>query len=93
MGAAKGNNNNPNGRPVGAKNLVTRAAKEVILEFIDGNADRIHQWVNEIHDKDGAKDALNAYVALLEFAVPKLARTEQKVDGNLNHTFGWSKDE
>ena len=67
---------NPKGRPVGAKAKVTLAAKQAIVAFIDGNSTRIQEWVDEVHQENGAKDALNAYIALLEFAVPKLGRQE-----------------
>lgn len=69
---------NPNGRPVGIKNKVTRKAREAITAFIDETSEDIGGWVNEIYRDNGAKDALTAYVALLEFAIPKLARYDVK---------------
>ena len=63
------------GRPKGTPNKSTRHAREVIQEVIDGTAPRVQEWLNEIA-KTSPKDALSALTALLEFGVPKLARTE-----------------
>lgn len=59
MSAPKGNNNNPNGRPVGAVNKSTAHAREAISKFVDGNAERLSEWVEQIAkgtplvDRDG----------------------------------------
>lgn len=68
---------NPNaGRKPGVPNKVTAQARQAIADFIDLNAEKIQGWVDEVYQQDGAKEALASYLALLEFAVPKLARTE-----------------
>jgi hypothetical protein len=55
---------------------VTARTREAISAFADGNVHRLQSWLDEIHANDGAAAALAAYTRLLEFAVPKQARTE-----------------
>ena len=55
---------------------VTTQTREAISAFADGNAHRLQSWLDEIHANDGAGAALAAYTRLLEYAVPKQARTE-----------------
>lgn len=76
MAFPKGGKNPNAGRPAGIPNKVTMQAREAIANFIDINAAKIQGWVDEVYQQDGPKEALNSYVALLEFAVPKLARQE-----------------
>ena len=61
----------------------TIAAKEAITRLVDGNVGRVQQWLDEVYKQDGAKAALNCFSDLLEYAVPKLARTE--IDATLDH--------
>jgi len=64
------------GRPAGAKAKSTMKAKEMIASFIDGNADRLNQWLEEVYEQDGPKAAFNCFSDLIEYHVPKLARNE-----------------
>lgn len=48
MAAPKGNNNNPNGRPVGAVNKSTADARTAISKFVDGNSERLTGWLDQI---------------------------------------------
>jgi hypothetical protein len=66
------------GRPKGAINKSTKNAREAIARFIDGNADRLQGWLDEIAEdpKQGPKAALDCFRDLLEYHVPKLARVE-----------------
>jgi hypothetical protein len=75
------------GRPPGGVNKATREAREAIGLFVDGNAHRLQGWLDAI--ADGKKDDENKFVVLpnpvkafelfqsvIEYHVPKLARTE-----------------
>lgn len=64
------------GRPKGSQNKATVKAKEAIASFVDGNSERIQQWLEEIYEAKGADGALTAFMGFLEFHIPKLARTE-----------------
>jgi len=54
----------------------TLAAREAIARFVDGNADRLQEWLDQIAERDGPKAAFDCVVSLLEFHCPKLARRE-----------------
>ena len=43
---------------------------------MDGNAPRLTEWLEQIAAKDGPKASFACVVDLLEYHVPKLARTE-----------------
>jgi hypothetical protein len=64
------------GRPKGSKNKATRLAREAISQLVDGNVHRLQGWLDAIEQEEGPRAALTSFLALLEFAVPKLARTE-----------------
>ena len=71
----KGQKGGP-GRPKGLPNKATAAAREAIARFVDGNADRLQGWLDEIHAEKGAQAAFDCFTSLLEYHVPKLQRTE-----------------
>jgi hypothetical protein len=64
------------GRPKGLANKTTVAAREAIARFVDGNADRLQGWLDEIAADQGPAAAFKCFSDLLEYHVPKLARTE-----------------
>ncbi len=54
----------------------TQAAREAIARFVDGNADRLQDWLEEIARNDGPQAAFKCFMDVVEYHVPKLARTE-----------------
>ena len=68
--------NRGKGRVQGVPNKATKNAREAIARLVDDNADRIQGWLNEIEAEQGAKAALACFIDLIEYHVPKLARTE-----------------
>lgn len=78
----KGKTNNPNGRPKGVPNKSTELAREAIARFVDDNSQKLQGWLDEIA-KDSPKDAFNCVKDLMEYHLPKLARTDvQSLDKN-----------
>ena len=73
----KGQSGNPAGKRPGP-NRATKNAREAIAQFVDGNAARLQGWLDQIaaDPKHGPAAALRCVTDLLEFHVPKLARTE-----------------
>ena len=81
-------NLNRAGRPVGSSNKATSQAREAIAKFVDGNAYRMEEWLEKV--ATGVKDektdkwlvapnpekAFGMLQTVMEYHVPKLARTE-----------------
>lgn len=64
------------GRKPGVPNKATALAREAIATFVDGNAGRLQGWLDEIAAQEGAKVAFQCFMDVVEYHVPKLARTE-----------------
>ena len=64
------------GRPKGLQNKATIVAKEAIARFVDGNADRLQEWLDQIAVQDGPQAAFKCFSDLLEYHVPNLSRAE-----------------
>jgi len=65
-----------NGRPKGSKGKSSGKAREMIASFVDGNANRLNKWLDEVYKQDGPRAAFNCFSDLIEYHVPKLARNE-----------------
>jgi hypothetical protein len=63
-------------RPKGSPNKATQAAREAIARFVDGNAHQLQGWLDEIAEIDGPRAAYQCFMDVVEYHVPKLARTE-----------------
>jgi hypothetical protein len=85
--------NNPKGRPAGSPNKSTALAREAIARFVDGNAEKLQGWLDEIaaNEKLGPKVAFDCFMQVAEYHVPKLARVEQVGDAEkpVVHVFKW----
>ena len=63
------------GRPKGAPNKSTAAAREAIAKMAELNAPRFAIWLDEVAQKSPEK-ACDIYLRAIEYHIPKLARTE-----------------
>lgn len=74
----KGGKREGAGRPVGVPNKSTTKAREAFALFVENNSDRMQEWLDEIASdpKHGPKVAFDMLLAVSEYHVPKLARTE-----------------
>lgn len=73
------------GRPKGVANKATQNAREAIAGFVDGNADRLVGWLDQVAEED-PKEAFKCFMSVVEYHIPKLARvdntnTHQNPDG------------
>lgn len=64
------------GRKPGTPNKATQNAREAFALLVEGNVGRVQGWLDEIAQTDGPKAALQCFLDLTEYHVPKLARTE-----------------
>lgn len=72
---------NKGGRPKGVVNKTTANAREAIARFIDGNAHRLQGWLDQIAEEQGPEKAFRCFQDVIEYHVPKLARTEHTGEG------------
>lgn len=75
------------GRPKGLQNKATQEARKAIGMFVDKNSHRLQEWLDQVAqgvtDGDGnyvvppnPEKAFNMFQSVVEYHVPKLARTE-----------------
>ena len=71
------------GRVAGTPNKTTQQAREAIALFVDGNAHRLTEWLDEVANgipeadiKPNPAKAFELFQSVVEYHVPKLARTE-----------------
>ena len=79
------------GRPAGSPNKSTAMAREAIAKFVDGNAHKMEEWLVQVangvkNDEDkfivlpNPEKAFGMLQSVMEYHVPKLARTEMVGD-------------
>ena len=66
---------NSGGSRKGIPNKVTADARAAIARFVDANADRMQTWLDQVAAESPEK-AFNMLKDVIEYHVPKLARTE-----------------
>jgi hypothetical protein len=84
-------NLNRSGRPKGVPNKSTAMAREAIAQFVEGNAHKMQEWLEQV--AIGVKNEDNKFIVLpnpekafgmlqsvMEYHLPKLARTEHTGD-------------
>ena len=84
------------GRSAGTPNKVTAQAREAIAMFVDGNAHRLAEWLDQVANgnedtKPNPAKAFELFQSVVEYHVPKLARTEitGKDDGPVEMVVTW----
>lgn len=80
MAKAKGSEKT-GGRVAGTPNKATQEARQAIALFVDSNAHRLTEWLDAVatgaHDgKPNPAKAFELFQSVVEYHVPKLARTE-----------------
>jgi len=63
------------GRGKGTPNKATLAAREAIAKFVNDNAHRLQEWLDKIAADDPER-AFTLFQSVIEYHVPKLARSE-----------------
>jgi len=84
-------NLNRAGRPKGVPNKSTAMAREAIAQFVEGNAHKMQEWLEQVaigvknnEDKfivlPNPEKAFGMLQSVMEYHLPKLARTEHSGD-------------
>jgi hypothetical protein len=68
------------GRAPGTPNKATTDARKAIATFVDENAHRLTEWLDRVAEENPAK-AFELFQSVVEYHIPKLARTEHLGDG------------
>ncbi len=77
------------GRRKGSANKATLEAREAIAMFVQANAGRLQTWLDAIALDDPEK-AFQMFQSVIEYHVPKLARTEHAGDGGGPMDMHWT---
>lgn len=72
---AKGGKQPGAGRPKGTPNKRTATARRAIADFVEGNVHRLNKWLDQMAEED-PEAAFKAFMSVVEYHVPRLARTE-----------------
>ena len=64
------------GRKAGVGNKTTVEVREAIALIAQRNVDKFNTWLGQVADVDPYK-AADLYLKMIEYHIPKLARTEQ----------------
>lgn len=75
MGKFEKGHEKKGGRGPGAQNKATVEARDAIALFVQGNAHRLQEWLDAIA-KESPEKAFNLFQSVIEYHVPKLARSE-----------------
>ena len=70
------------GRPKGSKNRTSEALRLAIFNILEGQEDKVKEALCQLSTQSPAR-YLDAVVKLMEFAVPKLQRTESETKGSI----------
>ena len=81
------------GRSAKTPNKSDSRARAAIALFVETNSSRFQDWLEEIYQEHGAKEAFNCVTTLIEYHVPKLGRTEVAGDPDkpVKHVFEWEQ--
>ncbi len=58
----------------------TGRVRYALSQLAQGNVERVQKWLDAIEIVDGPKAAFELYLKMIEYCVPKLSRTEVKVE-------------
>lgn len=70
------------GRVAGTPNKATAKAREAFATFVEGNVSKMQEWLDAVANdpRQGPKVAFDLLLAVSEYHIPKLARTEHVGD-------------
>lgn len=78
-----GRSGNPNGKPKGAENKVTKELRGKITSIVNGQIDKVQTDLELLEPKD----RLNILLQLLKFCTPQLKAIEYEASAETNNPF------
>jgi hypothetical protein len=63
------------GRPAGVPNRATTQVREAFAALVEGNQSRLQEWLDRVA-AENPKNALDMYLRLAEFVLPKPQRVD-----------------
>jgi len=79
MGKFKEGNDKGKGRPKGAENKLTKEAREIFLETLEGEAPHIAEAFKKVRE-DNPRAYLDLFAKYAQYFVPKKTENTDKVD-------------
>ena len=64
----------------------TGRVRYALSQLAQNNVERIQDWLDAVALVDGPKAALELFLKMLEYSIPKLSRTEVKVEDSAGNT-------
>lgn len=80
MGLRKGKTNNPNGRPPGVPNRITRELREILKTFVAEELEGLPERIRTLNEKD----RVELLIKLLPYVLPKVE--------SVSHSYGEPMD-
>lgn len=90
MPFVKGKSGNEKGKPKGVKSGKTLILDTFCQDIIEGGIERFNDSMNKLAEKN-PKMYVDAYLSLLEYVKPKLARHDTTVDTKGELTIKWEE--
>jgi hypothetical protein len=84
----KGESGNKNGRPKGAQDKITKEAREIFIETLEGQVPNIEDAFDKVL-KDSPAKYLELFAKYAQYFVPK--KTESEVKGELSTNFNFNE--
>lgn len=84
----KGKSGNPKGKPKGADNKLTKEARELFIETLEGQVPNIEDAFKKVYNDNPAK-FLELFAKYAQYFVPR--KTESEVKGELSTSFDFKE--
>ena len=67
------------GRPAGSPNRATAVVREAFATLVEANQSRLQEWLDRVANEN-PRNAIDLYLRLAEFVLPKLQRVDLSSD-------------
>ena len=64
----------------------TGRVRYALSQLAQNNVDQVQRWLTAVEISDGPKAAMELFLKMIEYSVPKLSRTEVKVEDAAGNT-------